>query len=132
MKDLFDGLDPKIVQHLSERPEALADKEYVKKAAATAAQQVDPSSAAFDGSSRTPINIPLPPSIVFALNVALLADYFETELYSRALNLAGLIPNDLRQTFVRILLNEVMQREVLLTVLGNKEWEVLATTVAFT
>lgn len=118
MKDFFDGLDSKVVQHLSEHPEALTNEKYVKSAAAQA-MQVDPSNPAFDGSSRTPINVPLPPQMIFALNLTLLGDYFETELYSRALNLGGLIPNDLRQTFVRILLNEVTHREILLTVLGS-------------
>lgn len=46
------------------------------------------------------------------------AEYLETEFYSTGLNTPGLIPNELRQVFVRILLNEVGHREVLLTVLG--------------
>lgn len=114
MKDLFDGLDAAVVQNFSERPEALADEQFLK--ASVAAQTA--TGGVFDARSRTPINVPLPPQMIFALNVGLLSEYFETELYSRGLNLPGLIPNELRQVFVRLLLNEVMQREILLTVLG--------------
>ena len=117
MKDLFDGLDSEVVQNLSERPEAAADQEFVKKAAA--AQTVAAfGGGVFDARSRTPISVPLTPPMIFALNLGLLSEYFETEFYSRGLNLPGLIPNELRQVFVRLLLNEVMQREILLTVLG--------------
>lgn len=114
MKDLFDGLDSALVQKVSERPEAIADPEYLKTAVAA---QV--TGGAFDPRSRTPINVPLTAPMIYALNLTLLADYFESELYSRGLNVAGLIPNDLRQVFVRILLNEVTHREILLTVLGS-------------
>ena len=116
MKDLFDGIDSAVVQNFSERPEALNDQEYVKSA--VAAQTTTPGGA-FDSRSRTPINIPLTAPMIYALNLGLLSEYFETELYSRGLNLSGLIPNELRQVFVRILLNEVMQREILLTLLGS-------------
>lgn len=116
MKDLFDGLDSTVVQTLSDRPEALNDTEFVKAAVSA---QTTMQGGAFDPRSRTPINIPLTPSIIYALNLGLLSEYFETELYSRALNVSTLIPNELRQVFVRILLNEVMQREILLTLLGN-------------
>ena len=115
MKDLFDELDSAVVQNLSDRPEALNDKEFVKTAVAA---QTTTGGGVFDARSRTPINVPLTPAMIFALNLGLLSEYFETELYSRGLNLVGLIPNELRQVFVRLLLNEVMQREVLLTVLG--------------
>lgn len=118
MKDLFDGLDSAVVQNLSERPEAFADEQYVKKAAFTA-QQTFTGGGVFDARSRTPINVPLTPAMIYALNLGLLSEYFETELYSRGLNVSPLIPNELRQVFVRLLLNEVMQREILLTVLGN-------------
>ncbi len=116
MKDLFDGLDSATVQNLSERPEALADEQYVK---AAVAQQATFGGGVFDARSRTPINVPLTPAMIYALNLGLTSEYFETELYSRGLNVAGLIPNELRPVFVRFLLNEVMQREVLLTVLGS-------------
>ena len=116
MKDLFDGLDSAVVKNLSERPEALKDKEFVKNAAV--ARQTTTGGGVFDARSRTPINVPLSPAMIYALNLGLLSEYFETELYSRGLNVAGLIPNELRQVFVRFLLNEVMQRETLLTVLG--------------
>lgn len=116
MKDLFDGLDSTLVQNLSERPEALENEQYLK---AAVAQTANSGGGAFDARSRTPINVPLTPPMIYALNLGLLSEYFETELYSRGLNVAGLIPNELRQVFVRLLLNEVMQREVLLTVLGS-------------
>lgn len=116
MKDLFDGLDSALVQTLSDRPEALNDEQFVKTAVAA---QTENNSAVYDARSRTPINVPLTPPMIYALNLGLLSEYFETELYSRGLNVAGLIPNELRQVFVRLLLNEVMQREILLTVLGN-------------
>jgi hypothetical protein len=46
------------------------------------------------------------------------SEYLETEFYATGLNTPGLIPNELRQVFVCILLNEVAHRETLLTVLG--------------
>lgn len=113
MNDLFDGLDAAVVQNLSERPEALGDAEYLK------AQVTQATGGAFDPRSRTPINYPLTPAMIYALNLGLNSEYFETELYSRGLNVAGLIPNELRTVFVRLLLNEVMQREILLTILGS-------------
>lgn len=116
MKDLFDGIDSTVVQNLSDRPEALYDKEFVNTAINA---QTTNTGGAFDPRSRTPITIPLTDGILYALNLGLLSEYFETELYSRGLNLPGLIPNELRQVFVRLLLNEVMQREILLTVLGG-------------
>lgn len=118
MTNLFDNLDTAVIKNLSERPEALADENFVKRAAV--AQTGESGGGIFDARSRTPLNIPLPQSIIYALNLGLLAEYFETELYSRGLRVAGLIPNELRQVFVRFLLNEVMQRETLLTILGNR------------
>ena len=115
MKDLLTNVDSAIVKNLSERPEALNDAEYLK----AAVKRQTSTGGAGDARSRTPINIPLTPSINYALNLGLLSEYFETELYSRGLNVAGLIPNELRQVFVRILLNEVEQREILLTLLGS-------------
>ena len=116
MKDLFDGLDSTVVQKLSERPESLGDSEFIKKAAYAQTTNVG---GVYDARSRTPINVPLTPAMIYALNLGLLSEYFETEFYSRGLNLPTLIPNELRQVFVRLLLNEVMQREILLTVLGS-------------
>lgn len=113
MKDLFDGLDSTVVRNLSEHPEGLADEQYLKAAA------VQTTSGVFDARSRTPISVPLTAPMIYALNLGLMSEYFETELYSRGLNVPGLIPNELRQVFVRFLLNEVMQREVLLTVLAD-------------
>ncbi len=115
MQDLFDGIDSATVEKFSDRPEALSDEKFVKAAVAV---QTD-TGGAFDPRSRTPIDLALTPSVIYALNLGLMAEYFETELYSRGLNIPGLIPNELRQVFVRILLNEVMQRETLLTVLGS-------------
>lgn len=117
MKDLLTNVDSAIVKNLSERPEALNDAEYVK---AAVRQTTNTSGGgAGDARSRTPINIAFTPAMNYALNLGLLSEYFETELYSRGLNVAGLIPNELRQVFVRILLNEVEQREILLTLLGS-------------
>lgn len=116
MTELFDNLDSAVVKTISERPETLQDAEFIK---AAAVQQVN-EGGVFDARSRTPVEVPLADSMVFALNLGLLAEYFETELYSRGLRLPGLIPNDLRTLFVRFLLNEVMQREIILTVLGSR------------
>ncbi|HEX8636747.1 MAG TPA: ferritin-like domain-containing protein, partial [Pyrinomonadaceae bacterium] len=68
--------------------------------------------------NRTPVPLPLSPQIIAALNLTLTAEYLETEFYSTGLNTPGLIPNELRFVFTRILLNEVGHRETLLTVLG--------------
>jgi len=112
---LFDGLDASLVQRLSERPEALADEQFLKASAASAYAASD----GVNSFNRTPINEELPPPIIFALNLALLAESLETEFYSTGLNTPGLIPNELRPVFVRILLNEVLHRETFLTLLGR-------------
>lgn len=110
---MFENINDAFVQNLSENPEVVYDKKFVKTVS-------EPSAAAIqsDLCNRTPIDQPLPAPIINALNLTLLAEYLETEFYSIGLNAPGLIPNELRQVFVRILLNEVCHREILLTVLG--------------
>lgn len=114
METIFDKVSDAVVQNLNERPEAFADTDFLKRSASPAAPAVGA-----DFCSRTPIIQPLPPQIIRALNLTLLAEYLETEFYSTGLNTPGLIPNELRPVFTRILLNEVGHRETLLTVLGN-------------
>ena len=116
MKNLFDGIDSAVVRNLSERPEALADDLFLRETANAQVIQI----AGVDTAPRTPVELPLTQANIYALNLGLLAEYFETELYSRGLAVESLIPNELRQVFVRFLLNEVMQREILLTVLGSR------------
>ena len=113
---LFDGINTALVESLSERPEALADAKFLKASAGSAYAAVEGT----DICNRTPAEEPLPPQILTALNLALLAEFLETEFYSKGLNTPGLIPDELRTVFVRILLNEVAQREILLTVLGSR------------
>lgn len=110
---MFENINEAFVQNLSENPKAIYDKQFVKTVSEPAAAAIQS-----DLCDRTPINGRLPAPIVNALNLALLAEYLETEFYSTGLNAEGLIPNELRQVFVRILLNEVCHREILLTVLG--------------
>jgi hypothetical protein len=110
---IFDKVSDAVAKNLSERPDAFADRDFLKRTAEPWSPAVQS-----DMCNRTPINQPLPSNIVAALNLALLAEYLETEFYSRGLNTSGLIPNDLRFVFTRILLNEVGHRETLLTVLG--------------
>jgi hypothetical protein len=110
---MFENMNEAFAQTLSENPSAVYNKKFVKTVSEPAAAAIQS-----DLCNRTPINQPLPPQIVAALNLTLLAEYLETEFYSIGLNTPGLIPNDLRQVFVRILLNEVCHREILLTVLG--------------
>lgn len=114
METIFDKVSSAVVQNLTEHPEALKDAQYLKTSA-------NPASAAVEADlcNRTPLNLALPPQITSALNLALLAEYLETEFYSTGLNRPGLIPNELRFVFTRILLNEVGHRESLLTVLGG-------------
>ena len=89
-----------------------------------AAQKQDASAAVqSDLCNRTPLNLALPGQIIASLNLALIAEYLETEFYSTGLNTPGLIPNELRLVFMRILLNEVGHRETLLTVLGENAIE---------
>lgn len=114
METIFDKVDDAVVQKLSERPEAFLDTQYLKASANSASSAVQA-----DLCNRTPLNMPLPPQIIAALNLALTAEFLETEFYSTGLNTPGLIPNDLRFVFTRILLNEVGHRETLLTVLGR-------------
>lgn len=119
METIFDKVDSALVQNLSERPEAFQDSHYLNgSAAAATAQQIGSADLFTPTNGRTPLNQPLPAQIVAALNLTLVGEYLETEFYSRGLNTPGLIPNELRQVFVRILLNEVGHRETLLTVLG--------------
>jgi hypothetical protein len=110
---IFENMNNAFVQSLSENPEVVYDKKFVKTVSEPAAAAIQS-----DLCNRTPIDVPLPAPIVNALNLALLGEYLETEFYSIGLNTPGLIPNELRQVFVRILLNEVCHREILLTVLG--------------
>lgn len=120
METIFDKVDSTLVEKLSERPEAFHDSRYLNGSAAASAQQTGATDLFTPTNGRTPLNQPLPPQIVAALNLTLTGEYLETEFYSRGLNTPGLIPNDLRQVFVRILLNEVGHRETLLTVLGSQ------------
>ncbi|HXG86465.1 MAG TPA: ferritin-like domain-containing protein [Pyrinomonadaceae bacterium] len=118
METIFDKVDSALVENLSEHPEALLDSRYLTSSAAASRQTVN--SELFNpANGRTPLNQPLPPQIVAALNLALAAEFLETAFYSTGLNTPNLIPNELRQVFVRILLNEVGHRETLLTVLGR-------------
>jgi len=117
METIFDKVDSALVQNLSEHPEAFHDSRYLNSSAA-ASQQTGNSDLFTPTNGRTPLNQPLPPQIIAALNLGLTTEYLETEFYTTGLNTPGLIPNDLRQVFVRILLNEVGHRETLLTVLG--------------
>lgn len=110
---IFDKVNDSVVQKLSERPEALNDAQFLKSSAESASSAVQA-----DFCNRTQLNISLPSQIVTALNLALLGEFLETEFYSIGLNTPGLIPNELRMVFTRILLNEVGHRETLLTVLG--------------
>lgn len=118
METIFDKVNSALVQNLSEHPEAFHDSRHLNSSAA-AAQQTGNFDLFTPTNGRTPLNQTLPPQIVAALNLTLTAEYLETEFYSTGLNTPGLIPNELRQVFVRILLNEVGHRETLLTVLGN-------------
>lgn len=111
---IFDKVNDSVVRNLSEHPEAFNDTRFLKMSAEPASVAVQA-----DLTNRTPINIALPPQIVAALNLALTAEFLETEFYSTGLNTPNLIPNDLRMVFTRILLNEVGHREILLTLLGN-------------
>ena len=111
--DNVDHFDPKLVKHLSTHPQAVADPEALG-AEFYLIQNPSP------GFPDVGLNDPLPQQIVDALNLTLLAEYLETEFYSRGLNTPGLIPNELRPVFVRILLNEVTHRAILLTVLGPR------------
>jgi len=117
METIFDKVDSALVQNLSEHPEAFHDSRYLNSSAA-ASQQTGNSDLFTPTNGRTPLNQPLPPQIIAALNLGLTTEYLETEFYSTGLNTPGLIPNDLRQVFVRIFLNEVGHRETLLAVLG--------------
>jgi hypothetical protein len=117
METIFDKVDSALVENLSEHPEAFHDSRYLNSSAADS-QQIGGSDLFTPTNGRTPLGQPLPPQIVAALNLALTAEYLETEFYANGLNTPGLIPNELRQVFVRILLNEVGHRETLLTVLG--------------
>jgi len=117
METIFEKVDSALVQNLSEHPEAFHDSRYLNSSAA-ASQQTGNSDLFTPTNGRTPLNQPLPPQIIAALNLGLTTEYLETEFYTTGLNTPGLIPNDLRQVFVRILLNEVGHRETLLTVLG--------------
>ncbi|MDQ3710826.1 MAG: ferritin-like domain-containing protein [Acidobacteriota bacterium] len=111
---IFDKVSDTVVKNLSEHPEAFNDTRFLKMSAEPAS-----SAAQADSCNRTPINMSLPPQIIDALNLALLAEYLETEFYSIGLNTPDLIPNELRMVFTRILLNEVGHREILLTVLAG-------------
>jgi hypothetical protein len=116
MKTIFDEFNDAVAKQMSERPEAFADSEFLKKSAA--AQQQVGTQDIVNPCARTPAPQPLPPQIIAALNLTLVGEYLETEFYSIGLNTPGLIPNELRLVFTRILLNEVGHRETLLTVLG--------------
>ena len=118
METIFDKVNDAVVQNLSEHPEAFHDSRYLNSSVA-ASQQTGDSDLFTPTNGRTPLNQPLPPQIIAALNLALATEFLETEFYSRGLNTPGLIPNELRFVFTRILLNEVGHRETLLTVLGN-------------
>ena len=101
---------------MSDRPESFSDARHVRRVVgqrAGYADVVDPTAG------RTPVFVTFPQPIVQALNLTLTADYLETEFYARGLNTPGLIPNELRLMFARILLNEVGHRETLITVLGT-------------
>lgn len=118
MKSIFDVENLKVIETITERPEAANDAAFLKRSAASAPQMgddgvLDPTCA------RTPLNVVLPQPIINALNLALVTDYLESEYYSRGLNTPGLIPNELRLLFARLLLNEVGHRETLITVLGS-------------
>lgn len=114
METIFDKVDDHVVRNLSERPEAFADSDFLRRSANSASSAVQS-----DLCNRTPIIQGLPPQIVAALNLTLVGEYLETEFYSTGLNTPGLIPNELRFVFTRILLNEVGHRETLLTVLNG-------------
>ena len=117
MKTIFDEFSTAAVQKLSERPEAFKDAKFLRNLASSA-PEVGVADVTDPTAGRTPINVSLPAPIINALNLTLTADYLETEFYSRGLNTSGLIPNELRLLFARILLNEVGHRETLITVLG--------------
>lgn len=117
MKTIFDEFSSAAVKKLSERPEAFNDAQFLKETAASA-PQIGTDDVFDPTCGRTPIAVSFPPQIISALNLALTAEYLETEFYSRGLNTPGLIPNNLRLLFARILLNEVGHRETLLTILG--------------
>jgi hypothetical protein len=117
METIFDKVDSTLVQNLSEHPEAFHDSRYLNSSVA-ASGQITGSDLFTPTNGRTPLGRPLPPQIVAGLNLTLTGEYLETEFYATGLNTPGLIPNELRQVFVRILLNEVGHRETLLTVLG--------------
>lgn len=110
---MFENINEAFVQSLSENPKAVYDQKFVKTLTEPVAGAVQS-----DLCNRTPLNLSFPEPIINALNLALLGEYLETEFYSIGLNAEGLIPNELRPVFVRILLNEVQHREILLTVLG--------------
>lgn len=119
METIFDKVNSTLVQHLNEHPKALLNSDYLKGSAAAAQQSTDGDELFNPANGRTPLNQTLPSQIVAALNLALTLEYLETEFYSTGLNTAGLVPNELRQLFVRIFLNEVGHREILLAVLGR-------------
>ena len=121
MNTIFDEINSTVVENLSNHPEAFADTQYLKSNAAST--EKGGAQTMIDPCNRTPIEQQLPQPIINALNLALLAEYLETEFYSRGLNVPTLIPNELRMVFTRILLNEVGHRETLLTVLGENAIE---------
>jgi hypothetical protein len=121
MNTIFDEINSTIVENLSNHPEAFADTRYLKSNAASI--EKGKGQVMVDPCNRTPIAQQLTQPIINALNLALLAEYLETEFYSRGLNVPTLIPNELRMVFTRILLNEVGHRETLLTVLGENAIE---------
>ncbi len=118
MNTIFDEINSTVVESLNDHPEAFADTQYLKANAASAKK--GGGQIVVDSCNRTPVEEPLPQPIIDALNLALLAEYLETEFYSTGLNTQNLIPNELRMVFTRILLNEVGHRETLLTVLGSR------------
>ncbi len=121
MNTIFDEINSTVVENLSNHPEAFADTRYLKSNAASI--EKGKGQVMVDPCNRTPIAQQLTQPIINALNLALLAEYLETEFYSRGLNVPTLIPNELRMVFTRILLNEVGHRETLLTVLGENAIE---------
>ena len=118
MNTIFDKMNSTVVESLNNHPEAFADTQYLKMNAASV--EKGGGQVVIDPCNRTPVEEPLSQPIIDALNLALLAEYLETEFYSRGLNTPGLIRSDLQMVFTRILLNEVGHRETLLTVLGSR------------
>jgi len=121
MNTIFDEMNSTVVETLSNHPEAFADTQYLKSNAASVKK--GGGQVPLDLCNRTPVEDPLTQPVIDALNLALLAEYLETEFYSGGLNVPGLIPNELRMVFTRILLNEVGHRETLLTILGSRAIE---------